>query len=135
MFCYLKISYSEKSLGWIFGAFIFASTLLWILKNDLQLATDGVEHLRLTLVNESIFSVSDRRLHAYWLTQWPVQILLKMGCEDFEVLKRAYGFGIFVLFLMPVVFFLFQGGIRRIGHNCFLYILWRWVALLILLFI
>lgn len=109
MFCYLKISYSEKSLGWIFGAFIFASTLLWILKNDLQLATDGVEHLRLTLVNETIFAVSDRRLHAYWLTQWPVQILLKIGCEDFEVLKKAYGFGIFVLFLMPVVFFLIPG--------------------------
>lgn len=109
MFSYSKIFYLEKSSGWIFGAFIFASTLLWLLKNDLQLATDGVEHLRLTLVNESIFAVSDRRLHAYWLTQWPVQILLKIGCENFEVLKRAYGFGIFVLFLMPVVFFLIPG--------------------------
>lgn len=109
-FQYLKNFYLEKYLGWRLGGGVFALTLLWLLKNDLQLATDGVEHLRLTLVNETIFAVSDRRAHAYWLTQWPVQILLKLGCEDFDVLKKAYGFGVFSLFLMPVVFFIIPGG-------------------------
>lgn len=70
--------------------------LAWLLSIDMHLSADGVEHLRLTLVNNHIFIVNEARFHAYWLLQWPVEIALLLGAHQLNTFVNAFAFGVFL---------------------------------------
>lgn len=82
---------------------LILSIIIWMLINNLHLANDGVEHLRLTLLNNGVFPVSGSRLHSYWLTQWPIQIGLELNLKALQHYINLYALGIFTLYFMPWV--------------------------------
>lgn len=88
--------------------------LAWLLSIEIHLANDGIEHLRLTLWAQEVFVVSAARTHAYWITQWPVQLGIYAGWSDLVTFIRAYGLGISVLYILPWAIAYFR--IRNTEH-------------------
>lgn len=98
--------------------------LAWLLSIDMHLSADGVEHLRLTLVNNHIFIVNEARFHAYWLLQWPVEIALLLGAHQLNTFVNAFAFGVFFILIAPWVLISFT--VRERGRYtalCYLYLL------------